>query len=243
MEQTKPNCSVENCCNVAQTKGLCKEHYAKQYYEKNKEKLKEYGRQYYEKNKEKISELNKKKYVEKKAIKDQQVTQDVTSLHKNAVYSLANRLRTYVGGDQFEDLVQEGYIGLLESQQEFDSNRGVKFLTYAYWNIRKKMQEYIRRYATTVKAPTFGKSIIVNELVELADAEGLEDAVQARIKLSNVLNRLNDKAIGIIRLYLLGYSYNEISEQSDLGSPVRVRQIVMENIKKCQRVLNRRRVS
>jgi RNA polymerase primary sigma factor len=51
------------------------------------------------------------------------------------VYSVA---RTYRGrGVPFEDLVQEGTIGLVSAVERFDHHRGVKFSTYAIWWIRR----------------------------------------------------------------------------------------------------------
>lgn len=37
----------------------------------------------------------------------------------------------------FEDLVQEGLIGLIEAARAFDPNHGAKLSTYAYYHIRK----------------------------------------------------------------------------------------------------------
>ena len=46
--------------------------------------------------------------------------------------------RTYRGrGVPFEDLVQEGGIGLVSAAERFDHDRGVKFSTYAVWWIRR----------------------------------------------------------------------------------------------------------
>jgi RNA polymerase primary sigma factor len=53
------------------------------------------------------------------------------------VYSLAAR---YLGrGVPFEDLVQEGTIGLMRAVDKFDHRRGNKFSTYAMWWIRSAL--------------------------------------------------------------------------------------------------------
>jgi RNA polymerase sigma factor (sigma-70 family) len=53
------------------------------------------------------------------------------------VYSLAAR---YSGrGVSFEDLVQEGTIGLMRAVDKFDHRRGLKFSTYAAWWIRSSL--------------------------------------------------------------------------------------------------------
>ncbi|RKY38599.1 MAG: RNA polymerase sigma factor, RpoD/SigA family, partial [Candidatus Omnitrophota bacterium] len=38
----------------------------------------------------------------------------------------------------FEDLIQEGFLGLLEAKERFDSSKKVKFSTYAFYWIKKK---------------------------------------------------------------------------------------------------------
>jgi RNA polymerase sigma factor (sigma-70 family) len=45
--------------------------------------------------------------------------------------------------EHFEDLVQEGYVALLQSLYKFDASRGVKFSTYATTSIRNQMLKYM----------------------------------------------------------------------------------------------------
>jgi RNA polymerase primary sigma factor len=53
------------------------------------------------------------------------------------VFSVA---RPYRGrGVSFEDLVQEGTVGLVRAVEKFDHRRGLKFSTYAVWWIRRSL--------------------------------------------------------------------------------------------------------
>ena len=54
---------------------------------------------------------------------------------------LANRLPAHV---DVEDLVQVGLMGLLQCAQRFDSQRGVKFQTYANRRVQGAMLDYLR---------------------------------------------------------------------------------------------------
>jgi RNA polymerase primary sigma factor len=50
--------------------------------------------------------------------------------------------RAYVGrGVPFDDLVQEGTVGLVHAVDKFDHRRGFKLSTYAVWWIRRSMHE------------------------------------------------------------------------------------------------------
>lgn len=52
-----------------------------------------------------------------------------------------------------EDLVQEGYIGLIKAIGKFNWRKGFKFNTYAKWWILRYMQLYIQSKGRTIKIP------------------------------------------------------------------------------------------
>jgi RNA polymerase primary sigma factor len=59
----------------------------------------------------------------------------------------------YAGrGVPFEDLVQEGVIGLARAAQRFDHRRGLKFSTYAVWWIRRSLMDALGD-ARTIRIP------------------------------------------------------------------------------------------
>jgi RNA polymerase primary sigma factor len=59
------------------------------------------------------------------------------------VYSIAHKYKrsAEIHGSSLEDLISDGILGLIEAIDKFEIDRDVKFLTYAYWWILKKITE------------------------------------------------------------------------------------------------------
>ena len=67
------------------------------------------------------------------------------------VVALANRYRGM--GLPFEDLIQEGNIGLMKAVEGFDPDKGFRFSTYATWWIRKAIYRALRDKGRTIRVP------------------------------------------------------------------------------------------
>ncbi|KPJ50205.1 hypothetical protein AMJ40_03545 [candidate division TA06 bacterium DG_26] len=62
---------------------------------------------------------------------------ELVEKYRPLVVSIANRYRHY--GVPFDDLVQEGSQGILDALERYDERKGVKFSTYAYSWIKKRI--------------------------------------------------------------------------------------------------------
>jgi len=79
------------------------------------------------------------------AAKDEMIERNI-----GLVFALA---RSYRGSSvSFEDLVQEGSIGLIRAVERFDHTRGVRFSTYASWWIRRSLLDALGA-AQTIRIP------------------------------------------------------------------------------------------
>ena len=70
------------------------------------------------------------------------------------VVKIAKEYRTASIG--LEDLISEGNLGLIEAAERFDPSRGVRFLSYASWWIRKYMLRALERHAHLTSSPKPG---------------------------------------------------------------------------------------
>lgn len=66
---------------------------------------------------------------------------DVISQNKNLVYGICSKYSNYTDK---EDLHQVGMIGLINAYKNFDSNKNVKFSTYAFPYIVGEVSKYVR---------------------------------------------------------------------------------------------------
>lgn len=90
-----------------------------------------------------------------------------------------SRIRSRAGLS-FEDLLQEGCLGLNRACEKFDHERGFAFSTFSYWWIRQSMGRYIEMNQSTIKISTQASQIAMRwryrpegmTIEEFAEQEG-----------------------------------------------------------------------
>ena len=89
--------------------------------------------------------------IQATSLRAEEAQDAIVSANLRLVVSIAKR---FVGrGSSFEDLIQEGNIGLLRAVHKFDVTRGFKFSTYATWWIRQAITRSIADQARTIRIP------------------------------------------------------------------------------------------
>ena len=76
-------------------------------------------------------------------------------------------------GLPFEDLLNEGNIGLIHAASRYDHRKGIKFITYAAWWVRKSILKALSEQASMIRVPSYQRK-------KLARLRAQNEALQAQ---------------------------------------------------------------
>lgn len=121
-----------------------------------------------------------------------------------------------VGGD-FDDVLQEGMLGLLKAVDNYDPSQGASFGTFVRLCVGSSIKSAVTRALSDKNRP-------LNDSIPLSEglfyAFGVEDNVIDREERAELRQKLGEKLSDyenrVLDVYLAGLSYSEIAEK--LGS-------------------------
>lgn len=138
------------------------------------------------------------------------------------VYTVINKMKL-VSDPEFDDLVQEGLLGLLKACNTFEPSKGFKFSSYACTCIRNNILMYLRTRRRQSKLETISSdTFIINprdpqEAIRMIDL--LEDpgsSVEYKVTTSLLVGALESECPrykDILRMTYEGYNQCEIGER------------------------------
>ncbi len=171
---------------------------------------------------------------------DEELVKQIKNGNENAEAELFDRYKDLVvkiargyflvGGD-LEDLIQEGMIGLYKAIKNFSPNKDASFKTFAVICIKHQIQNAIRLantnknkpLSTAVSFQSFDSSaaealdLLPVELVfDVTPAESVIDKENFETVKALIKSSLSPQEMKVLRLYLQGFSYREISQNLSL---------------------------
>jgi len=110
-------------------------------------------------------------------------------------------------GIPFEDLINEGNLGLIEAAQRYDPARGVRFITYAVWWIRKAILKAVADQSTVVRVPSYrrkkmrqvrdAEQALRGSLGRTPDRQELSERLEGAVATLDELLRTNPREVSI----------------------------------------------
>ncbi|HUH06091.1 MAG TPA: sigma-70 family RNA polymerase sigma factor [Kofleriaceae bacterium] len=109
----------------------------------------------------------------------QRLRREFINANLRLVVTVARKYK--LGGLPFEDLIQEGNLGLMKAVDRFDYRRGLRFSTYATWWIRHNVGRALAEKSRTIRLP-----------VHVVESQ--QRVARVRRELSSSLNRAPTRA-------------------------------------------------
>lgn len=155
--------------------------------------------------------------------------QAALSLISKYICTIEARAGSFVGG-VYDDLIQEGLMGLMKAVQTFDAEKEVKFATYAITCIRNRMISAFNKDKASLEEIS-GED---DEASGHDPADIPENIVLEKERMNEIFNKiysaLSELEWRVFQFYLSGLAYNQIALK--LGVSVKTVNNAMQRVRR-----------
>ena len=148
------------------------------------------------------------------------------------INKIAKKMYQKNNGIEFNDLIQEGNIGLSHAIKYYDQNKNILFFTYAKLCIEKAMLSYIVG-TKRQKHKILNESISMEAIDEKEALNSLDKIVASKEdktqKYSMLKDKLTDLELMVLDMRYYGFEYKEIAKL--LGKDVKAIDNAVQRIK------------
>ncbi len=131
-------------------------------------------------NKIKLLSSKKEKELAKKIAKgDKKAREDMVKANLRLVVNIAKKYTNC--GLPFQDLIEEGNIGLLKAVERFDPAHNCRFSTYATWWIKQSILRALTDNSKVVRIPSYMREVL-NKAESVAESLTLEKGLAPTIR-------------------------------------------------------------
>ena len=138
--------------------------------------------------------------------------EELYNKNRNLICDVANRYGSFA---EIDDLIQEGYFGLVKAAESWDKTKGTKFSTYAVNWIRAFINRYIDNNAYVVRIPAYQRAMIT-KINRVSEAYYKEYAHAPSIQ---ELSVLIDETEALIKAVLHDAVFLSVQSTSEVISP------------------------
>jgi RNA polymerase primary sigma factor len=137
--------------------------------------------------------------------------------NQGLVHKIVSRFPIKNATCSYDDLFQEGVMGLMHGISKFDVTRGYRLSTYCYNWVLAYIRRYFQNHSRTVRVPVHmsDKQLQLNKQIEALTAE------LGRTPTAEEIREVNDNASHIMNVMMSNISLNaQIDEDSELEALV-----------------------
>ena len=154
---------------------------------------------------------------------DEKAENEILERYKGLVVKIARSY--FILGGEMEDIVQEGMIGLYKAIKGYEKKKNASFKTFATMCIKHQIQSAIKvanakknsPLSNSVSLQSFSENsddedfLPVSLIFQISPDEKVINKENYQNLLENIKKMLSDKEFQVLKYYLKGYTYKEIS--------------------------------